>query len=191
MTGELEPARRLMDGLAEIADLSMAREPTCPARHLGAAAALLGRPDEAMAYYQRALDACAKLRFRPDTALTRLQLAELLLEHYPDERDAAIEHLDFAIAEFREMKMQPSLERALRRTANLAAWEGGRMVGVARVLTDGHRYACLVEVLVDPDYRRRGIGRELARRAGGLASVPISATSECEPLLDRLTRAAR
>jgi hypothetical protein len=26
----------------------------------------------------------------------------------------AIEHLDFAIAEFRDMKMQPSLERALR-----------------------------------------------------------------------------
>ena len=46
--------------------------------------------------------------------LTSLSLAELLLEHYPDERDAAIEHLDFAIAEFREMKMQPSLERALR-----------------------------------------------------------------------------
>ena len=26
----------------------------------------------------------------------------------------ALEHLDFAINEFREMKMQPSLERALR-----------------------------------------------------------------------------
>jgi hypothetical protein len=26
----------------------------------------------------------------------------------------ALEHLDFAIKEFREMKMQPSLERALR-----------------------------------------------------------------------------
>jgi hypothetical protein len=34
-------------------------------------------------------------------------LAELL-EHYPDERAAANDHLDFAIAEFREMKMQPS-----------------------------------------------------------------------------------
>ena len=41
------------------------------------------------------------------------QLAELLLDHYLDERDEAMEHLDFAVAEFREMKMQPSLERAL------------------------------------------------------------------------------
>ena len=54
-----------------------------------------------------------KIRFRPEIALTRLELAELLLEHYPDEHDAAIEHLDFAIAELRDMKMQPALERAL------------------------------------------------------------------------------
>ena len=33
-----------------------------------------------------------------EIALTRLQLAELLLEHYPDERTEAQEHLDFAIA---------------------------------------------------------------------------------------------
>ncbi len=50
----------------------------------------------------------------PWLALSRLQLAELLLEHYPSERKEALEHLDFAIKEFREMKMQPSLERALR-----------------------------------------------------------------------------
>ena len=56
----------------------------------------------------------AQIRFRPEIALTRLQLAELLLEHYPDERAEALDHLDFAIAEFRDMKMQPSLERALR-----------------------------------------------------------------------------
>jgi len=54
------------------------------------------------------------MRFRPELALTRLQLAELLLEHYPDEKAEALEHLDFAINEFSEMKMKPSLERALR-----------------------------------------------------------------------------
>jgi uncharacterized protein (DUF924 family) len=54
------------------------------------------------------------MRFRPEVALTRLQLAELLLDHYPEERAEALGHLDFAINEFRDMKMQPSLERALR-----------------------------------------------------------------------------
>ena len=61
---------------------------------------------------------------RRDTAqpgTDRLQLAELLLEHYPDERAEAMEHLDFAINEFREMKMQPSLERALRHKEILGA----------------------------------------------------------------------
>jgi len=47
-------------------------------------------------------------------ALTCLQLAEQLLEHYPKEKSEGIAHLDFAIREFREMNMQPSLQRALR-----------------------------------------------------------------------------
>jgi len=87
---------------------------TCTARHLGGAAALLGRPDEARRHYQEAIRVCMEMRFRPELALTRLQLAELLLDHYSAEKKGAIEHLDFAIREFREMKMQPSLERALR-----------------------------------------------------------------------------
>jgi hypothetical protein len=43
-----------------------------------------------------------------------VQLAELILEQYPDEKKEALEHLDFAIREFQDMKMQPSLERALK-----------------------------------------------------------------------------
>jgi len=88
--------------------------PTCILRHLGGACALLNRPDEARAYYQEAIKVCTEMGFRPELALTRLQLAELLLEHYPDEKAEALEHLDFAIKEFQDMKVQPSLERALR-----------------------------------------------------------------------------
>ena len=61
------------------------------------------------------------MRIRPEIAHTRLSLAELLLDHYPDEHDAAIEHLDFAIAEFQDMKMQPALEQALGRRGLLKA----------------------------------------------------------------------
>jgi tetratricopeptide (TPR) repeat protein len=94
-------------------------ELTCPSRHLGAAAAFLGRLQEARAYYDEALDMAGELRFRPEIALTRLGLAELLLEHYPDEEAVALEHLDFAIGELREMKMQPALERALKQRETL------------------------------------------------------------------------
>ena len=94
---------------------------TCIARHLGAAALMLGRPEEARQHCQEAIRVCTEMRFRPELALTRLQLAELLLEHYPQEKKEAIEHLDFAIKEFREMKMQPSLVRALRHKEILKA----------------------------------------------------------------------
>ncbi len=88
---------------------------TCIPRHLGGAAALLGRCKEAQQHYQEAIKVCTEVRFRPELALSRFQLAELLLDHYPDEKAEALEYLDFAIKEFREMKMQPSLERALKR----------------------------------------------------------------------------
>jgi hypothetical protein len=88
---------------------------------MGGAAALLERYNEARQYCREAIRICTEMPFRPELALSRLQLAELLLEHYPDERAEAIEHLDFAIKEFREMKMQPSLERALRQKKILKA----------------------------------------------------------------------
>ena len=104
----------LAERLAPAAFLSTAHyAQSCPARHLGAAAALLGEPDKARAYYLQALEAAGKIRFRPEIALTHLQMAELLLEHYPDERAEALEHLEFAIGELRDMKMQPDLEDAL------------------------------------------------------------------------------
>jgi tetratricopeptide (TPR) repeat protein len=109
----------------------------CIGRSVGAAAALLGEPDKARGYYQQAIPACEQIRFRPELALTRLQLAELLLDEAAKPspfgrgqgegespaalHTAAIAHLDFAIAEFRGMKMQPSLERALRRRELLTA----------------------------------------------------------------------
>ena len=97
------------------------RSLTCVARHLGAAAVLLERYDEAREHYKEAIRICTEMRFLPELALSRLQFAELILDHYPKEKSDAIKHLDFAIKEFREMKMQPSLERALRRKDILKA----------------------------------------------------------------------
>jgi len=114
MAGNRELAALICPRLAGLAALVESSVLTCVARHLGAASALLGEREQARQHYEQALELAAKVRFRPETALTHLQLAELLLMNYPDERAEALEHLDFAIAEFREMKMQPSLERALR-----------------------------------------------------------------------------
>ena len=75
LVGDSELCSVLAGRLAPAANLSTAsRVYTCPARHLGAAAALLREPDKARKYYHQALEAAAKIRFRPETALTRLQL---------------------------------------------------------------------------------------------------------------------
>ena len=127
LVGDRELCSVLSERLAPAANLSTALQAyTCPARHLGAAAALLGRPDSSRKYYYQALEAAGKIRFRPEIALTRLQLCELLLEYYPDERPEAMEHLEFVIAELRDMKMQPALERALGLQAALEAKPVGK-----------------------------------------------------------------
>ncbi len=61
------------------------------------------------------------MKFRPELALSRLELAELLLKHYPQEKSEAIAALDFVIPEFRDMKMNTYLERALRHKEILKA----------------------------------------------------------------------
>jgi ribosomal protein S18 acetylase RimI-like enzyme len=40
----------------------------------------------------------------------------------------------------------------------------GRIIGMARVISDGHSDAYIQDVVVLPDYRGRGVGRELVRR---------------------------
>jgi len=85
---------------------------TSTGRVLGMAAAFLQKPDAARGHYRNAIEVTTDMRFRPELALTRYQMAELLLEHYPDERDEALEHLDFSLEEFKEMKMKPYIEKA-------------------------------------------------------------------------------
>src|SRR5271157_243905 len=61
------------------------------------------------------------------------------------------------------------IARALARTTNITAWDGQDLVGCLRLLTDGYLFATVPEMLAHPVYRRRGIGRELLRRAVALA----------------------
>jgi len=157
LTADIETVRELAPRLSPFAGLSCVRQTLGSyGRLLGAAARLLGETDQAQGYYRQAIEAAKKIRFRPEIALTRLELAELLLEEAISYQPSAVSapppeavgedrggliadkltadrsmadqlkaeglaHLDFAIAELREMKMQPALERALRHKGLLHA----------------------------------------------------------------------
>jgi DNA-binding NarL/FixJ family response regulator len=91
---------------------------TTVARHLGAAAALLGDTRAARGYFEQALSVARGIDFRPEVALASLGLAEVLASD-PSDGARTQELSTFAIDELRDMHMQPALERALRRQARV------------------------------------------------------------------------
>jgi ribosomal protein S18 acetylase RimI-like enzyme len=54
-------------------------------------------------------------------------------------------------------------ERAIQHSLCFGAYEGTRQVGFARVVTDHATFGYLQDVIVDPAWRGRGIGRSLLR----------------------------
>ena len=46
----------------------------------------------------------------------------------------------------------------------VSAWDGDRLVGFARAISDGATNAYISTVAVLPDYQKRGIGREVLQR---------------------------
>lgn len=57
------------------------------------------------------------------------------------------------------------IERSLRNSVVVGAYDGERQVGLARVVTDRATFAWLCDVIVDEDHRGRGIGKALVAAA--------------------------
>jgi predicted N-acetyltransferase YhbS len=76
--------------------------------------------------------------------------------------------------------------------ANLVvgAWDGERLVGLARTLTDFCYVAYLADLLVRAEYQKRGIGKELIRKTraelGPKASIVLLAAPAAEQYYPRL-----
>ena len=66
-------------------------------------------------------------------------------------------------SETEDMKSKFSLP-FIGSTLVVSAWEGERLVGAVRVLSDGIFHSVIYDLLVDPAYQGNGIGRELVRR---------------------------
>ena len=56
-------------------------------------------------------------------------------------------------------------QTALSKTQNVTAYDGEKLVGCLRILSDGYYFGTITELLVLPEYRRRGIGSRLLQLA--------------------------
>jgi DNA-binding CsgD family transcriptional regulator len=112
--GDVAAASVLAERLAPVVHLTTLDGGCTPsvARLVGSALRLQGDHDGARAHYQLALVGSQRIGYRPEVALTQLELAELLLDQYPEEQHLARTHLDAAASEFTAMRMQPALARA-------------------------------------------------------------------------------
>ena len=54
---------------------------------------------------------------------------------------------------------------ALSKTLNITAYDGTRLVGCLRILSDGYYFGTITELLVLPEYRKQGIGSHLLQLA--------------------------
>lgn len=60
---------------------------------------------------------------------------------------------------------QEKTQAALAKTLNITAYDGKVLVGCLRVLSDGYYFGTITELLVLPQYQRRGIGSRLLQLA--------------------------
>lgn len=56
-------------------------------------------------------------------------------------------------------------QNALSKTLNITAYEGSKLVGCLRVLSDGYYFGTITELLVLPEYRNQGVGSCLLQLA--------------------------
>ena len=54
---------------------------------------------------------------------------------------------------------------ALSKTLNITAYDGDELVGCLRILSDGYFFGTITELLVLPDYQKKGIGSRLLQLA--------------------------
>ena len=56
-------------------------------------------------------------------------------------------------------------QAALSKTLNITAYDGERLVGCLRILTDGYFFGTITELLVLPEYQKQGVGSSLLELA--------------------------
>ena len=56
-------------------------------------------------------------------------------------------------------------QSALAKTLNITAYDGAKLVGCLRILSDGYFFGTITELLVLPEYQNKGVGSQLLQLA--------------------------
>lgn len=56
-------------------------------------------------------------------------------------------------------------QKALSKTLNITAFDGDKLVGCLRILSDGYFFGTITELLILPEYQKQGIGSRLLQLA--------------------------
>lgn len=56
-------------------------------------------------------------------------------------------------------------QNALEKTINITAYDGDKLVGCLRILSDGYFFGTITELLILPEYQKHGIGSRLLQLA--------------------------
>ena len=56
-------------------------------------------------------------------------------------------------------------QTALSKTLNITAYDGEKLAGCLRILSDGYYFGTITELLVLPEYRNKGVGSTLLQLA--------------------------
>jgi len=65
-------------------------------------------------------------------------------------------------------------EKALMKTQNICAWDENQLIGCVRLLTDGYYFSTITEILVHPDFQKKGVGAQLMEMIFELSSSSLS-----------------
>jgi ribosomal protein S18 acetylase RimI-like enzyme len=98
-------------------------------------------------------------------------VADIRISDTLDGVDWARAKADLAADSFDNGRSPAALRLSFERSQHVAiAWDGGRVVGMARLLSDGVCNAYLLDVWTASSHRRRGIGRAMVEQLA--AAVP-------------------
>ena len=82
-----------------------------------------------------------------------------------DTRLAAVEFISFVNQIWPGNYDLEKADQALKKTLNITVYDCTQLVGCLRILTDGYFFGTITELLVLPEYQKKGVGSELLRLA--------------------------